>query len=94
MLGHLLIWKEYPKTWLHTSLTLSQKLVPPGKRNALAGERSKAVNEEVDQLVKAMILRESLLTVWISNPVLVMKGDRSWCMCVDYTSLNKSCPKD
>jgi hypothetical protein len=31
---------------------------------------------------------------WIVNPVLVPKKNRKWQMCVDYTSLNKACPKD
>jgi hypothetical protein len=31
---------------------------------------------------------------WLSNPVLVVKTHGSWCMCIDYTSLNKVCPKD
>ena len=31
---------------------------------------------------------------WLANPVLVEKSDGSWRMCIDYTSLNKACPKD
>ena len=31
---------------------------------------------------------------WLSNPVLVLKKNGTWCMCVDYTNLNKACPKD
>jgi hypothetical protein len=31
---------------------------------------------------------------WLGNPVLVEKNDDSWCMCIDYTSLNKVCLKD
>jgi hypothetical protein len=31
---------------------------------------------------------------WLANPVLVEKPDVSWRMCIDYTSLNKACPKD
>jgi hypothetical protein len=31
---------------------------------------------------------------WIANLVLVPKKNRKWRMCVDYTSLNKACPKD
>jgi hypothetical protein len=29
-----------------------------------------------------------------SKPVLVKKKNKKWRMCVDYTSLNKACPKD
>jgi hypothetical protein len=30
---------------------------------------------------------------WLANPVLVKKENGKWQMCVDYTSLNKACPK-
>jgi hypothetical protein len=32
---------------------------------------------------------------WLANPVLVLKkNNNEWWMCVDYTDLNKHCPKD
>jgi len=31
---------------------------------------------------------------WLANPVLVRKKNNEWIMCVDYTDLNKHCPKD
>jgi len=31
---------------------------------------------------------------WLANPVLVRKKNNDWRMCVDYTDLNKHCPKD
>jgi hypothetical protein len=32
---------------------------------------------------------------WLANPVLVCKKNTNeWRMCVDYTDLNKHCPKD
>jgi hypothetical protein len=31
---------------------------------------------------------------WLANPVLVRKKNNEWRMCVDYTYLNKHCPKD
>jgi ribonuclease HI len=32
--------------------------------------------------------------VWMANPVVVPKANRKLRMCIDYTSLNKACPKD
>ena len=29
---------------------------------------------------------------WLANPVLVLKKNGKWRMCVDYTDLNKACP--
>jgi hypothetical protein len=31
---------------------------------------------------------------WLANLVLVLKKNNTWRMCIDYTSLNKACPKD
>ena len=31
---------------------------------------------------------------WLANPVLVLKKNGTWRMCVDYTDLNKACPAD
>jgi putative transposase len=31
---------------------------------------------------------------WLANLVLVLKKNNTWRMCINYTSLNKACPKD
>ena len=31
---------------------------------------------------------------WLTNVVLVKKANGKWRMCVDFTNLNKACPKD
>lgn len=31
---------------------------------------------------------------WLANPVVVPKNNGSMRMCVDFTDLNKACPKD
>ncbi|KAI3493481.1 hypothetical protein L1887_41873 [Cichorium endivia] len=64
------------------------------KKRSQAGERNAAINDEVSKLVAAGILREAIFPDWISNPVMVKKHDGSWRMCIDYTDLNKACPKD
>jgi hypothetical protein len=30
---------------------------------------------------------------WLANPMLAKKKNGKWRICVDYTSLNKACPK-
>ena len=43
----------------------------------------------------AGFIREILHLDWLANPVLVQKKNTDeWRMCVDYTDLNKHCPKD
>jgi hypothetical protein len=40
-------------------------------------------------------IREIKTSTWVSNPVIVPKKNIDvHCVCVDYTSLNKHCPKD
>jgi hypothetical protein len=57
-------------------------------------EKCKAIGEEVIKLISAGFIREVFHPEWLANPVLVKKRNKKWRMCVDYTSLNKVCPKD
>ena len=31
---------------------------------------------------------------WLENPVVIKKKNGKWRICVDFTDLNKACPKD
>ncbi|GMP32862.1 hypothetical protein CsSME_00006426 [Camellia sinensis var. sinensis] len=53
-----------------------------------------AVEEEVDRLLEARAIREVQYPTWLSNTVVVKKKNGKWRVCVDFTSLNKACPKD
>ncbi|GKB09538.1 reverse transcriptase domain-containing protein [Tanacetum coccineum] len=64
------------------------------KRKGLASERNAAACKEVDELVKAGILREAKYPTWVANPVMIKKSDGGWRMCIDFTNINKACPKD
>jgi hypothetical protein len=45
--------------------------------------------------VSTGFIREVLHPEWLANHVLVLKKNKiDWCICVDYTNLNKHCPKD
>jgi hypothetical protein len=52
------------------------------------------MGEELSRLLAIGFIKEVQHPNWIANPVLVPKKNRKWWMCVDYTSLNKACPKD
>ena len=39
-------------------------------------------------------IREIQYPEWLANVVLVKKVNAKWRMCVDFTDLNKACPKD
>ncbi|XP_071718902.1 uncharacterized protein [Rutidosis leptorrhynchoides] len=60
----------------------------------MAPDRMKWLCAEVNKLVKAGILCEVKYQTWVANPVLVIKPDGSWWMCIDFKDINKACPKD
>nr|ABA93980.1 retrotransposon protein, putative, Ty3-gypsy subclass [Oryza sativa Japonica Group] len=59
-----------------------------------APDRKQAIREELNKLLKAGFIREVLHPEWLANPVMVRKANGKWRMCVDFTDLNKACPKD
>jgi hypothetical protein len=56
-------------------------------------ERHRAIGEEIAKLLVAGFIKDVYHSDWVANPVLVIKKNRKWRMCVDYTNLNKACPK-
>jgi hypothetical protein len=56
-------------------------------------ERCRAIGVELRKLLEAGFIKEVFHPTWLANPVLVKKKNGKWWMCVDYTSLNKACPK-
>ena len=45
-------------------------------------------------MFKAGHIIEVLYPNWIANTIVVPKKGGKWRVCIDYTDLNKSCPKD
>ena len=64
------------------------------KKRSFAMERQKAINEEVEKLLAAGFVREVQYPSWLANVVMVRKSSGKWRICVDYTDLNRACPKD
>ena len=52
------------------------------------------MGEEIARLLAAGFIMEVFFPEWLANPVLMLKKNNKWRMCIDYTSLNKACPKD
>ena len=52
------------------------------KRRSFTPNRQKAINEEVEY------------PKWLANVVLVKKANGKWRLCIDFTDINKACPKD
>ena len=64
------------------------------KRRSFAPERKKAINEEVGKLLQAEAIREVEYPEWLANVVLVKKENGKRRLCIDFTDINKACPKD
>jgi hypothetical protein len=45
-------------------------------------------------MLDARIIREVQYPVWVANIVMVPKKNGNMHMCIDFTELNKVCPKD
>ena len=69
------------------------KPVKQGQRS-MSEERQKAAQAEVQKLLDAGVIREVLYLEWLANVVMVPKKNGKWRMCIDFTILNKACPKD
>ena len=57
-------------------------------------ERDQAITDEVTKLLAVGFIREVCYPEWLANVVQVKKASGKWRMCVDFTNLNKACPKD
>ncbi|XP_065626129.1 uncharacterized protein LOC136066174 [Quercus suber] len=64
------------------------------RRRTFAPERDQAIADEVSKLLTAGFIREVYYPDWLANVILVKKANGKWRMCVDFTDLNKACPKD
>ena len=64
------------------------------KHRSFAPERQKAINEEIGKLLQAGAIREVEYSEWLANVVLVKKANGKWRLCIDFTDINKACPKD
>ncbi|XP_013627017.1 PREDICTED: uncharacterized protein LOC106333073 [Brassica oleracea var. oleracea] len=79
---------------LVATVKLQHSSLYPLTLSLLRPQRSKAVNEEVDRLLGAGSIAEVCYPEWLANPVVVKKKNGKWRICVDFTDLNKACPKD
>ncbi|KAL0395967.1 UNVERIFIED_CONTAM: Transposon Ty3-G Gag-Pol polyprotein [Sesamum calycinum] len=83
-----------PKIIVHW-LNVNPKIRPvKQKKRAFGNERIKAIKEEVEKLLRTYYIRPVQYPEWLANVVLVPKPNGKWRMCIDFTDLNKACPKD
>jgi hypothetical protein len=63
------------------------------KLRKLVEDRIQVAKAEVQRLLDAKVIREVQFTTWLANIVMVKKKNGKWRMCIDFTDLNKACPK-
>ena len=77
------------------SLNTSPKIKPKKQKlRKLAEERIQAAKDEVKKMLDAGVMREVIHPTWLANIVMIRKSNGKWRLCIDYTDLNKVCPKD
>ena len=64
------------------------------KKRVFAQEQDKVIADKVQKLLKADFILEVYYPNWLVNVVMVKKANGKWRMCVDFTDLNRACPKD
>ena len=85
---------------INPEVTTHQLNVNPGfkpvrqKKRSLNLERCEAIAEKVNKLLKVGFIREVHYHAWLANVLMVKNPNGKWRICIDFTDLNKGCPKD
>jgi len=95
----LFAWSAADMPGINPSVACHQLVVDPGvsvvaqRRRKQSPEKSEVAEKVVKDLLEANFISQAKYTTWLSNVVLVKKSNGKWRMCVDYTDLNRACPK-
>jgi hypothetical protein len=76
---------------LNVDLTIRQR---KQKLRKMYDDKAKGARNKVKRLLSAGVIREVTYPEWLANTVMVKKANGKWRMCIDFTDLNKACPKD
>jgi hypothetical protein len=60
----------------------------------MSDDKAEGARNEVKRLLSVGVIREVKYSEWLANTVMVKKVNGKWRMCIDFTDLNKACPKD
>jgi hypothetical protein len=83
------------RTIIEHSLGIDPSVRPKKQRlRKMSDEKIEAAKAEVHHLLEANFIEPVAYPTWLANVVMVQKKSGKWRMCIDFTSLNKACPKD
>jgi hypothetical protein len=60
----------------------------------MSDDKAEGAQNKVKRLLSAGVIREVTYLEWLANTVMVKKANGKWRMRIDFTDLNKACPKD
>ena len=60
----------------------------------MAKVHAEAVRSEVQRPREAGAIREAFFPEWLANTVVVKKKNGKWRVYIDFTDLNRACPKN
>jgi hypothetical protein len=61
------------------------------KERRCTPKRRETIRHELNELLEAGFISPVDYPSWLANPIFLEKPEGSWCMSIDYTSLNKVC---
>ena len=76
---------------LNVNPSITLKRQPPRHSSR---EHAEAIRNEMTKLKQARAIKEVFYPQWLANMAVVKKKTGKWHVCVDFTDLNKACPKD
>ena len=74
-------------------LNVDPSFSPKKQKLRVVKEHVDTVKLEVQRLKEVGVIREIFFLEWLANTVVVKKNGK-WRVCVDFTDLNRACPKD
>ena len=85
-----------PKELIEHALKVDPNATPKKQwLRRFSPDKREAIKKELAKLLATGFIKEVYHPEWLTNPVLVQKkNNNEWRMCIDYTDLNKHCPKD
>ena len=76
---------------LNVNPSVTPKMQPPRRSSK---DHFDVVKDEVMKFKQVRAINEVFYPEWLANTVEVKKKSGKWRVCVDFTDLNKACPKD
>ena len=64
------------------------------KKRVFTQEQDRVIVEKVHKLQKASFIKEVYYPDWLANVIMVKKANGKRRMCMDFTDVNKACPKN